>query len=88
MSARRMRDGSGEPLESSLLARIDRKCIAARNPIDGYPQTDSTSERRQPNVPCSIAVRIRAIRSRVHATLCTLSRRAAVGSPTWNRWRR
>ncbi len=58
-----MSDGSGEPLESSLLARIDRKCIAARNPIDGYPHTDSTSERRQPKVPCSIAVRIRAIRS-------------------------
>ena len=53
-----------------------------------------TPKRREPrgasasNVPAAIAARIRAISCSVQAMLCRLTRRDAVGSPTWNRWRR
>ena len=93
ISRRTSREAMPPPPFSESWARIESACIAVGKPShvvrpfdgDRQDQMASSSARSDGNVPSTIAARIRFMRSIVHATLCRLTSRDAVGSPTLNR---
>ena len=93
--SRKIRSVAGLPPLLLLLRRgVTTQYIAVGEPTDRSPRTGIIPTPPAPtpgtraNEPSTIAARARAISSIVQATLCTLTSRDAVGSPTLNRWRR